>query len=97
VDCLELFVFFYSVDKEIQRLFPIIFDRGESGTEKTKGGITGRSKKDVVRENSFWEIVAIQVAEKRIFDTKTRLGLDAVNNTRAYDVLRIFQLILTTM
>ena len=85
--------FFCSVTREVQRLFPLIYD-----SEPTDGGknrIDETTAKTITVKNHFWEIAAIKVAETGVFNTGNVTPLETVMNKRAYDVLKIFNLKLT--
>jgi hypothetical protein len=90
---MECLLFFCRVVREVQRLFPLIFDQ-EPTTTDTKS-ISTTTAKTITVKNHYWEIVAIKVAETGVFNIANVTPLDAVMNERAYDVLKIFNLKLT--
>jgi hypothetical protein len=90
---MECLLFFCRVVREVQRLFPLIYDQ-EPTTTDTKS-ISTTTAKTITVKNHYWEIVAIKVAETGVFNIANVTPLDAVMNERAYDVLKIFNLKLT--
>ncbi len=88
-------LFFCAVAKEIQRLFPVIYEKPpiEKGAKPTNIGAI----KTKTIENFYWEIVAIKVAELGIFNIGNVAPLEIVMNKRAYDVLKVYNLKLTNL
>lgn len=90
---MECLLFFCRVGKEIQRLFPLIYD--QEPTAQSSKGISNTTAKTITIKNHFWEIVAVKVAETGVFNTSNVTPLEAVMEKRAFDVLKIFNLKLT--
>ena len=88
-----MLLFFCSVTKQVQQLFPLIYGAGQSATDTKSGkAATDGGIKAKIRKNQFWDIVALEISKFRIFDTKNVVGLNAVDNARMYDVLKYFNL-----
>ena len=87
------YFFFCRVGREIQRLFPLIYDQ-EPTSSSTKS-VSNTTAKSITIKNHFWEIVAIKVAETGVFNIANVTPIEAVMNERAFDVLKIFNLKLT--
>jgi len=85
--------FFCRVVREVQRLFPLIYD--QEPTSKDSKSISTTTAKTITVKNHYWEIVAVKVAETGVFNLANITPLEAVMEKRAFDVLKIFNLKLT--
>ena len=90
---MEWLLFFCAVAKQIQRLFPVIFERTHEPKGSTKVEL-GAAKRKLL-ENSYWEIVAVKIAEMGVFNITGLTPLEAVMKKRAYDVIRVYSLKIT--
>lgn len=92
---MELLLFFCAAAKEVQRIFPVIYDTYDPNPSEKKASI-GAVKKEAINFY-YWEIVAIKVAELGVFNTGELSPLELVMNKRAYDVLKVYNLKLTQL
>jgi len=79
------------------KFFPLIFEGGGSAAPAEKGAnVKITAQKDVVIKNYYWDIIGSKVAEKGILNTNSYLGVNAVDNSPAMEVLKHYQIILAT-
>jgi hypothetical protein len=87
---MECLLFFYHVGAEVQRLFPVIYDTHDPYKDEKKVDIGAVKKR--THEQSYWEIVAVEMAKLGVFNIRELTPLEAVMEKRAYDVLRVYNL-----
>jgi len=90
---LVFILFFCRVSREVQRLFPLIYDQEPTSANNER--VSHSTAKSITIKNHFWEIAALKVAETGVLNHGNLTPLETVFESPAFDVLKVFNLNLT--